>query len=245
MKTDIKREMRRLITLRADNVLEVFNRQLNIYKVTHSDSVIVDGETLNGMQRGMFLLLGRNDKDGLNTAKNIEISDVDKNGIPLTLERFINNQLKRYEPLYLETIGSRQYDAENAKLKLYIDFLKSYKIDEKKDDEYKDLKEIFIYPETYDDCINVLKDVHPPILNIENKYIGKEKGAFVLWIDYLNRNNLIYKSLNDKDYSRLISKAFDFPISEGLFRKVSKRAMERYDADFKQLLSQVYQSVKT
>lgn len=143
MKTDIKREMRRLITLRADNVLEVFNRQLNIYKVTHSDSVIVDGETLNGMQRGMFLLLGRNDKDGINTAKNIEISDVDKNGIPLTLERFINNQLERYETLLLETTWSDQYDAEKQKLKLYIDFLKSYKVDKNKDDKKQTTLEDF------------------------------------------------------------------------------------------------------
>ncbi len=120
---------------------------------------------------------------------------------------------------------------------------KQFQVSDKK---YNHLKDIFIYPNSYDACVRVLKTVDPPILNIENKYIGNEKSAFVLWIDILKRHNLIVKTENDKVYSQLISNEFHpFSISEGLFRKTSKRAKEKYDTEFNHLLSQVYQSVKT
>lgn len=112
-------------------------------------------------------------------------------------------------------------------------------------DETQTLEELFINPDSYEKCINVLKEVDPPILSIDNVFIGKEKGALVLWVDYLKRFNLIDIRQNDKTYSKLISEAFNFSISDATFRKVSVRAKQNYESDFNQLLSQVYQSVKT
>ena len=155
------------------------------------------------------------------------------------------------ELLTIEIIATQlnDYEAERLSRKYGVLknlFLNEISIETKPFQNYGTLKELFIYPETYDKCINVLKTVDPPILNVENKYIGKEKSAFVLWIDVLKRYDLIDKTENDKVYSELISNEFHpFSISEGLFRKVSKRANEKYDNDFNYLLSQVYQSVKT
>lgn len=112
-------------------------------------------------------------------------------------------------------------------------------------DETQTLKELFINLDSYEKCINVLKEVDPPILSIDNVFIGKEKGALVLWVDYLKRFNLIDTRQHDKTYSKLISEAFNFSISDATFRKVSVRAIQNYESDFNQLLSQVYQSVKT
>lgn len=159
--------------------------------------------------------------------------------------------IKNDEPLTIEIIVSEPSIYNENNLRRNYEVLKNLFLNEieipkeKEYDNFKTLKELFVYPETYDKCIDILKKVDPPILNTENKFIGKEKGAFVVWVDVLKKNNLIKQLSNDNLYAQLISNTFQpFSISSEMFRKPTVRANERYETDFNNLLSQVYQSVK-
>lgn len=141
---------------------------------------------------------------------------------------------------------------EENNLKRNYGILKNHILNEieipklKPNNDLSTLKELFVYPQTYESCIDVLKNVDPPILNVDNKFIGREKGAFVIWIDVLKKHNLVQRYSNDNLYSKLISNEFKpFSISPETFRKDPKRAKMKYETEFNILLSQVYQSVKS
>lgn len=99
------------------------------------------------------------------------------------------------------------------------------------------LKDIFPSQEIYEACLNVLKVLEKPVLNQANTYIGKSKGAWVLWFKYLERNDLIVPQ-PDKTYSQMLNDK-GYKISDSTFRKPSPRAIEDYESEIDKLLSQV------
>lgn len=144
---------------------------------------------------------------------------------------FHSSELKKIKRIELTESGNKQPQQPKKR-------------DNQELSNYELLEDLFKNPETYKACVNVLREVEPPIINIKQKYIGKEKGSLVLWVDILKHHDLIVRFPNNTIYSKLISEAFDFSISDELFRKVSIRATEKYETEFNSLLSQVYQGVK-
>ena len=76
-----------------------------------------------------------------------------------------------------------------------------------------------------------------PVLNTGNKFIGKYKGAWVLWIRTLERYDLI-KPQPDKVYTQLINSA-GYELENSTFRKYNTRAADLYELNLNTLLSQV------
>lgn len=125
---------------------------------------------------------------------------------------------------------------------LFQEHLKNKSRQSTKVEQSLTFEDMFKFPELIQDCIDVLKQVEPPILNDDEKYIGKLKSSFCVWIDILLRKGLI-KTYSDRSiYSKLISEKFTpFSIDESMFGKYHKRANYLYQLEFDTLLSQVSQ----
>lgn len=102
--------------------------------------------------------------------------------------------------------------------------------------------DLFINPIVALEAIEILKKVDPPILNTEDKFIGKEKGVLCIWVDELKRVNLINHYSNRSIYSKLISQRLSpFKISSSMFGKHHKRAEENYLPQLRQHILKLYQ----
>ncbi|MFX0555806.1 hypothetical protein ACOCEA_03365 [Maribacter sp. CXY002] len=104
----------------------------------------------------------------------------------------------------------------------------------------KTFEEMFINPEIIQNCISVLKEVE--ILNEKEKYVGRDKAAFCIWVKWLKSKSLVHHYIKDETFAKLISKKFHpFTISTSLFRKPNPRAEEKYNLEIQALLSKVSQ----
>jgi len=110
-----------LAGLRPDNIKEIYERNFARWRYLISSEVIIEGEKIEGIERWLMLW---HDKDGNPNAKTFTVSDTIKDGFPLTEEKFIEEQLYKYEPIYNKTKGSEINRDINLKTKAYIDFLK-------------------------------------------------------------------------------------------------------------------------
>ena len=110
--------------------------------------------------------------------------------------------------------------------------------------------EIFIDVSLVSVCIDILKEVTPPLIDTECNYIGKSKGAFCVWLDELKRQGIVTHYSDRKIYASLLpQKIGRFNIDESMFGKYHKKAENQYRTDIKTLvskikLSQVYQKGK-
>jgi len=87
--------------------------------------------------------------------------------------------------------------------------------------------------------IDILKEVELPLIDAECNYIGKYKGALVVWIDELTRHSIIKKT-SDIVLSLLLPQKINrLTISESTFRKSRKNAEDYYRIEFKQRISEI------
>jgi len=110
------------------------------------------------------------------------------------------------------------------------------------DEQINHLKEIFDNPVYYAQCINILKEIDPPVINGNNKYIGRNKSMLCIWIDELKRRSFI-KPCPDDIYAKLLNEALpglNMTKDGSLFRKRSIRA-EDFRKNIQVLLSQISQ----
>jgi hypothetical protein len=95
--------------------------------------------------------------------------------------------------------------------------------------------EIFISP-----CIDVLKQIEPPLIDTECNYIGKLKGAFCVWIDEMQRQGIVKHFSDRKIFASLLPQRIKrFSIDESMFGKHQTKAEDQYRTDIKTLLSQI------
>lgn len=105
-----------------------------------------------------------------------------------------------------------------------------------KKNPYTNLDEVFINISDIDKCINVLRKVDPPIIDENGQFLGKNKGAFVIWIDELRRKGKLH-TINDKFLPELLIEKFPgLTISASLFRQPPGRADDMYRRDFQALI---------
>jgi len=89
-------------------------------------------------------------------------------------------------------------------------------------------------------CIDILKQVDPPLIDAENNYIGKSKGAFCVWIDEMQRQGIVKHYSDRKVFALLLPKVINrFTIDESMFGKNQVGAEKKYRTDIKTLLSQI------
>lgn len=139
----------------------------------------------------------------------------------------------------------------NPYLSNYKKFIFSLTPSEPQQIKNQKFKDTDILPETFEElfynsylvkpCIDILKDLNPPLIDLDYNFIGKSKGAICVWIDELQRQGIV-KSNYPKErklFADLIPKIIKrFSIDESMFGKYHHKAEEQYRNDIKTLISQ-------
>jgi hypothetical protein len=116
--------------LTPDNVSEIYTRNYNRWRYMNSDEVIVNGKKVEGLERELLLLP---DKNGNPQIKTCTVSDTTEEGLPLTEEKFIDEELKWNEQRYEKSFGSKINRSNNIKLGIYLEYLRQRKENLNKD----------------------------------------------------------------------------------------------------------------
>src|SRR5690606_236845 len=89
-------------------------------------------------------------------------------------------------------------------------------------------------------CIDILKELTPPIIDTANNYIGKSKGTICIWIDELIRQGIVKHYSDRKIFASLIpQQIMRFSIDESMFGKHHNKAEINYRTDIKTKISKV------
>ena len=83
-----------------------------------------------------------------------------------------------------------------------------------------------------DACVQILREVDPPVIDNNCRYIGNTKGAFCIWIDELKKNGLIKKDTRNTYTTALNSHFSDLNIEETTFSKIAKKGETQYRKPF-------------
>ena len=103
----------------------------------------------------------------------------------------------------------------------------------------KTFEELFYNTELVTPCIDILKELHPPLIDTDYNYIGSLKGTICVWIDELQRGGIIKHYSDRKIFAELIPlKIKRFSIDESMFAKHHKRA-EDFRMDIKTKISKI------
>lgn len=107
-------------------------------------------------------------------------------------------------------------------------------------------KEVFTKIDLMEPCLNILRNAEPPLISDENNFIGSLKGALVLWLELLQKNDIIKKFNNDrKVYPTIFENEFTgLTIHDSTFATTSTRARENYDKYFQNEILQIKASQK-
>lgn len=106
----------------------------------------------------------------------------------------------------------------------------------------KTFDELFYNTDLVKPCIDILKELDPPLIDTDFNYIGKLKGTICVWIDELQRQGII-KSNYPKErklFAELIpQKIKRFSIDESMFGKYHRKAQDSYRTDIKTMVSKI------
>jgi hypothetical protein len=112
-------------------------------------------------------------------------------------------------------------------------------------------EELFYIPEQAEQCLNILRDLEPPVIDAINNYIGKgKKGVFALWVKVLKNHKPqpLIKHFKDTVYKDLLNekvKGLDLSKDASEFRKEYTRLENStMELDIKTILSQYSQNGK-
>lgn len=93
----------------------------------------------------------------------------------------------------------------------------------------KAFEELFYNTDLVNPCIDILKELEPPLIDTDCNYIGKLKGGFCVWIDEMQRQGIVKKFTDRKIFASLIpQKIKRFSIDESMFGKPQLTAKTRY-----------------
>ena len=104
----------------------------------------------------------------------------------------------------------------------------------------KTFDELFYNTDLVKPCIDILKELEPPLIDTDCNYIGKLKGVFCVWIDEMERHGIIKHYSDRKIFASLIpQKIKRFSIDESMFGKYQRRAENLYRTDIKTKVSKI------
>jgi acyl carrier protein len=109
----------------------------------------------------------------------------------------------------------------------------------------KKLEDAFYDKKNVQPCIDILKELDPPILDDNGKFIGKLKAVLVVWIVVLQKRSIVRSYSNDrKVFPEIFKNEFKMQSFSGSnFAKHSTRANE-YKNDIEVIISQIKLSQK-
>jgi len=179
-----------------------------------------------------------------------ELKDVRPNGI---------GSLSFTVHLYSLTNGRIAYNmAYNEVLQIKLSILKAFKktqpnieplppqpiVKQKPDKQEtpKTFDELFYNTDLVKPCIDILKELDPPLIDTDCNYIGKLKGVFCVWIDEMQRQGIVKSNYPEerKLFASLIpTKIKRFSINESMFGKYQTKAENLYRTDIKTKVSKI------
>ena len=106
----------------------------------------------------------------------------------------------------------------------------------------KTFDELFYNADLVTPCIDILKELDPPLIDTDYNYIGKLKGVFCVWIDEMQRQGIVKG--NYPDERKLLAlllkqKIKRFSIDESMFGKHQSKAENLYRTDIKAKVSKI------
>jgi hypothetical protein len=104
----------------------------------------------------------------------------------------------------------------------------------------KTFDELFYNTDLVKPCIDILKELDPPLIDTDCNYIGKLKGVFCVWIDEMQRQGIVKHYSDRKIFASLIpQKIKRFSIDESMFGKYHIKAENLYRTDIKTRVSNI------
>ena len=104
----------------------------------------------------------------------------------------------------------------------------------------KSFEELFYNTDLISPCIDILKELDPPLIDTDCNYIGKLKGVFCVWIDEMQRQGIVKHYSDRKIFASLIpQKIKRFSIDESMFGKYQSKAENQYRTDIKTKVSDI------
>lgn len=189
-----------------ENVQEVFKRNFLRWRISNSHEVFENGRLLSEFDKTMLLLPSIETKPF-----NVDVSDTTKQGYPLTIEMFIKEELKKNEPLYTQTIGSKINRETNIKLKIWIDYLNKKlsllqkgNVDAKIKPKYNTviINGDSLIPSDIEELISEFKETVDPTLNYYKSSLEYKKTVNDIYTKLIDKIKLLFsiKPVHKKEY---------------------------------------------
>lgn len=106
----------------------------------------------------------------------------------------------------------------------------------------KTFDELFYNADLVTPCVDILKELDPPLIDTDCNYIGRLKGIICVWIDEMQRQGIV-KSNYPEERKLLASlipqKIKRFSIDESMFGKYQSKAENLYRTDIKTKVSNI------
>jgi hypothetical protein len=170
---------------------------------------------------------------------------------PITAKDRINKQLRglKRKRLLAEIGGATPTD--------WDDWLQKYLLEEKfsaeertdspkllqkqsEQEQPNTFEELFHDETLVQPCIEILKEVDPPLIDAEGNFIAKLKGAFCVWVDEMQRQGIMKHCSDRKLLAALLpQKIKGFSIDESMFGRHHQRAEDQYRITIKTMLSRI------
>ena len=104
----------------------------------------------------------------------------------------------------------------------------------------KTFDELFYNTDLVKPCIDILKELDPPLIDTDCNYIGKLKGIVCVWIDELQKQGIVKHYSDRKIFASLTpQKIKRFSIDESMFGKYQSKAENQYRTDIKTKVSDI------
>jgi hypothetical protein len=106
----------------------------------------------------------------------------------------------------------------------------------------KTFDELFYNTDLITPCVDILKELDPPLVDTDYNYIGKLKGVICVWIDEMKRQGIVKSNYPEerKLFAELIpQKLKRFSIDESMFGKYQRKAEDNYRTEIKTKVSKI------
>ena len=115
-------------------------------------------------------------------------------------------------------------------------------INKQKEETPKTFDELFYNTDLVTPCIDILKELDPPLIDTDCNYIGKLKGVICVWINEMQRQGIVKSNYPEerKLFALLIpQKIKRFSIDESMFGKHQNKAEYNHRTDIKAKVSKI------
>lgn len=175
-KEDLIKAVMPIAGITQENTGKYFDWNFLKWQALNSDTITQNGDKITSVQLGLILAFADEE-----TIKEIEFDKL-KGGFPLTKDKFIHDEILKYESLYqkwsdkpMTSLSKRENGALN-KIWIYLQYLKDYFEQKREETQNIDnLKDLFIDSEKYTEVMQFLID--KKLINPDTYYsIDEEKG---------------------------------------------------------------------